>query len=79
MFTFYRFYILKILKILKKMASGDIYQFKVTLRGSKPPIWRRIQVPANYTFWNLHVAIADAMGWKGMIGTNLTFLELTCP
>uniref|UniRef100_A0A914DWZ1 Transposase n=1 Tax=Acrobeloides nanus TaxID=290746 RepID=A0A914DWZ1_9BILA len=46
------------------MASGDIYQFKVTLRGSKPPIWRRIQVPANYTFWDLHVAIADAMGWK---------------
>uniref|UniRef100_A0A914EF72 Transposase n=1 Tax=Acrobeloides nanus TaxID=290746 RepID=A0A914EF72_9BILA len=46
------------------MANGDIYQFKVTLRGSKPPIWRRIQVPANYNFWDLHVAIADVMGWK---------------
>uniref|UniRef100_A0A914CDZ7 TnpR protein n=1 Tax=Acrobeloides nanus TaxID=290746 RepID=A0A914CDZ7_9BILA len=46
------------------MASGDVYQFKVTLQDSNPPIWRRIQVPANYVFWNLHVAIADAMGWK---------------
>ncbi len=40
-----------------------IYQFKVTLKGIRPPIWRRIQVPASYTFWDLHVAIQDAMGW----------------
>lgn len=26
-------------------------------------IWRRIEVPASYTFWDLHVAIQDAMGW----------------
>ena len=29
----------------------------------KPKIWRRIQVPENYSFWDLHVAIQDAMGW----------------
>ncbi len=40
------------------------YQFKITLDGTKPPIWRRIQVPDNYRFWDLHVAIQDAMGWK---------------
>lgn len=40
-----------------------IYQFKITLAGVKPPIWRRIQVPESYTFWDLHVAIQDAMGW----------------
>ena len=47
------------------MARGfkKVYQFKITLRGIRPPIWRRIQVPANYTFWDLHVAIQDAMGW----------------
>jgi hypothetical protein len=28
-----------------------------------PAIWRRIEVPAGYTFWDLHVAIQDAMGW----------------
>jgi len=39
------------------------YQFKVTLKGVAPPVWRRIQVPATYSFWDLHVAIQDAMGW----------------
>jgi len=41
----------------------QVYQFKVTLNGIRPPVWRRIQVPENYTFWDLHVAIQDAMGW----------------
>lgn len=27
-------------------------------------MWRRIQVPDEYTFWDLHVAIQDAMGWQ---------------
>ncbi len=40
-----------------------VYQFKIILQGIKPPIWRRIQVPENYTFWDLHVAIQDARGW----------------
>jgi len=41
-----------------------VYQFKITLKGIKPPIWWRIQVPETYTFWDLHVAIQDAMGWE---------------
>jgi hypothetical protein len=40
-----------------------VYQFKITLGGIEPVIWRRIQVPAEYSFWDLHVAIQDAMGW----------------
>jgi len=40
-----------------------VYQFKITLCGTRPPIWRRIQVPESYTFYDLHVAIQDAMGW----------------
>ena len=43
--------------------SEQVYQFKITLKGIKPPVWRRIQVPEDYTFWDLHVAIQDAMGW----------------
>ena len=39
-------------------------QFKVTLRDVDPPVWRQIQVPGSYTFWDLHVAIQDAMGWE---------------
>ena len=29
----------------------------------KPLIWRRIEVPSKYSFWDFHVAIQDAMGW----------------
>lgn len=46
-----------------KDRFSKIYQFKVVLIGVDPPVWRRIQVPASYTFWDLHVAIQDAMGW----------------
>ncbi len=41
----------------------QILQFKVQLRDITPAIWRRIEVPAAYTFWDLHVGIQDAMGW----------------
>ena len=42
---------------------NKVYQFKISLKGIRPPIWRRIQVPETYTFWDLHVAIQDSMGW----------------
>lgn len=42
---------------------STIFQFKTTLKHTDPKIWRQIQVPGNYTFWDLHVAIQDAMGW----------------
>ena len=42
---------------------NEVYQFKIILTGSKPSIWRRILVPSNYSFWDLHVAIQDSMGW----------------
>lgn len=38
-------------------------QFKITLLDTNPPIWRRIVVPEDYSFWDLHVAIQDSMGW----------------
>jgi hypothetical protein len=41
-----------------------IHQFKITLLDTHPAIWRRIQVSSNYTFWDLHIAIQSAMGWK---------------
>ncbi|MCP4545273.1 MAG: plasmid pRiA4b ORF-3 family protein [bacterium] len=42
---------------------GTVLQFKIELLDVSPPIWRRIEVPGDYTFWDLHVAIQDAMGW----------------
>lgn len=47
-------------------ASSDIiYQFKISLKRSKPPIWRRIQVPSTYSFFDMHAVIQNAMGWLG--------------
>ncbi len=47
-----------------KKKFDQVFQFKITLKDTKPPVWRRIQVPETYTFWDLHVAIQDAMGWS---------------
>ena len=49
----------------KKTASPpEIYQIKVTLLGTRPPIWRRLLVPANLTLEQLHDVLQLAMGWE---------------
>ncbi|MDP9312438.1 MAG: plasmid pRiA4b ORF-3 family protein [Chloroflexota bacterium] len=40
-----------------------IYQLKVTLHDSKPPIWRRVQVPSDITLSKLHDILQIVMGW----------------
>lgn len=40
-----------------------VMQFMVALEAIKPTIWRRFQVPDTYTFWDLHVALQDVLGW----------------
>jgi hypothetical protein len=45
-----------------KTNSGVLYQFKITLLGIKPPIWRRIQIQ-NCTLDKLHEHIQTSMGW----------------
>ena len=48
---------------MSKNKKYLVYQFKITLYEIDPPIWRRIQVPEQYSFWDFHVAIQDSMGW----------------
>jgi hypothetical protein len=43
--------------------SGSVYQFKVTLNNSDPPIWRRIQV-RDCTLGQLHEVLQIVMGWE---------------
>lgn len=63
----------RISKIMARMATTSprgkkglklTYQFKIKLRGiTNPPIWRRVLVPANFTFSGFHAVIQEAFGW----------------
>ena len=46
-----------------KKQPDSIYQLKVTLNKSKPPIWRRIQVNSDITLYKLHQILQVVMGW----------------
>lgn len=48
---------------LKQTKDVDIYQIKVTLKHSDPPIWRRIQVSSNTTLHKFHRILQVVMGW----------------
>jgi hypothetical protein len=48
----------------EKKLNNQVYQFRIELLNVAPLIWRRIQVPAYYNFWDLHVSIQDSMGWS---------------
>ena len=52
------------------------YQFKVMLKGSKPPIWRRCIVPAGITFSHLSIILNKVMGWSGYHLSEYEFYHL---
>ena len=40
------------------------FQFKIQLKGiTKPPVWRKVSVPAKFTFLKFHEVIQAAFGW----------------
>lgn len=44
--------------------TAPIYQFKVTLDKTQPPIWRRFLVSSNDTLGKLHDILQIVMGWQ---------------
>ena len=47
----------------KASAGMNVITMKVTLRGTKPPVWRRLAMLGTMTLGDLHRAIQAAMGW----------------
>lgn len=41
----------------------QVYQLKITLKDSHPPIWRRFQVRSDVTLARLHRIVQEVMGW----------------
>ena len=45
--------------------ADEVLQFRVALQTVEPEVWRRIQIPSQRaTFWSLHCAIQDSLGWR---------------
>lgn len=47
----------------KASDRNSIYQLKITLQGSNPPIWREIQVGSHITLYKLQRILQMVMGW----------------
>ncbi len=48
---------------VQKREPPAVYQLKITLLGTRPPIWRRIQVASDVTLERLHDILQIVMGW----------------
>ncbi len=63
--------------------TNKIYQIQLTLKSSKPKIWRRLLIPADFTLSDLHKIIQTAMGWTNshlhQFINNRTFYSVKHP
>ncbi len=50
--------------MMTRAQTSSLYQIKITLDESQPPIWRRIQVNGQTNLYKLHHILQDVMGWE---------------
>jgi hypothetical protein len=50
---------------MTKTAPKTVHTLKVTLRGVKPPVWRRIVVQSDTRLSELAAILESVMGWEG--------------
>jgi hypothetical protein len=48
---------------LHVVQDSPVFCLRIELDRTEPLVWRRIEVLASSTFFDLHVAIQDAFGW----------------
>lgn len=60
-------------KYMKAQPLRSVYQLKVTLKGARPPIWRRLLIASTDNLEDAHIALQIAMGW-----TNSHLHEFVC-
>ena len=51
-------------ELLPVPAAVRGFRIRVDLQGTKPPVWRRIEVPGDILLPRLHEVIQAAMGWS---------------
>jgi len=56
-------YISDLLRIVALDVTTQIYQLKVLLEGTKPAVYRTIEISENATFFDLHMVIQIAFDW----------------
>jgi|SRR5215204_3409635 len=49
---------------MAKKEPGKVYQLHISLKRSKPKIWRRFLVTEDTTLGKLHKIIQEVMGWE---------------
>lgn len=47
-----------------KKKAVSLYQMRITLVDSDPPIWRQLLVASDTTLYRLHHIIQNALGWE---------------
>lgn len=47
-------------------AQRKSFQLHISLNDSSPLIWRRVIVPEDYSFYNLHMTIQAVFGWENV-------------
>lgn len=54
------------MNVASQAAEPRVHEMKVTLDGSTPAIWRRIQVASDVSLARLHRILQATMGWAGL-------------
>lgn len=70
----------------KDIENSQTFQFKIAIKGiSKPPVWRRVNVPSYFSFMYFHHVIQRVFGWdtyhlyqfsEKAYGSNIVITEI---